>query len=80
MSEDSVAGVGEYEHVVVAVGGFPDGGEDHAAGADAGEDQSGEVSIVELLVEIGGGKRPDACFADDDVVGVGRDVIVYGGF
>ena len=35
------AGVGEYEHVVVVVGGFPDGGEDHAAGADAGEDQGG---------------------------------------
>jgi hypothetical protein len=50
------AGVGQDEDLVVAVGGVADGGQDHAAGADPGEDEGGDAAIAQLLIEVGGGE------------------------
>jgi hypothetical protein len=73
------AAVCEDVDPVIAIGGVAHGGEHHATGGDAGEDDSVDVPAAELLVEIGSGEGADPGLADDDVTRFGGDVVMDGG-
>ena len=65
------AAVCEDVDPVIAISGVADGGEHHATGGDAGEDDSVDAPAAELFVEIGGGESANPGLADDDVARFG---------
>ena len=65
--------------LVVEVGRADDGGQDDAAGTDAGDDQSGDAALAQPLVEVGGGHAAVADLAHGDVAVLGSQALVDGG-